>query len=497
LLFRDEISRDKFDEGMRELAYLDPNHIDHKIALHEYWPQLGTVVGWMSRGIADDQRQGHLQTDEGFDDALTDQVREWTKNIGIDDDMLRYHWRASWSPLPWSAASELYRRGIAGTLPPGFTFDAEDLRESLRANSVPPAYWQGMIASIFSPLGIRQLRTVYDENLMTDVEVQQRLVSEGLELGDAQALTKLYAKQKPAYRRRKIGVGGAHEMTRLYAEGAMGVDEYREELQAEGFDDDEIEEAVDEAKAERLRLHRRELVRFLKAKFTRGEASLAQVQSVLGAVGLGSEDIADLLRLWQTEFELHPRQESARTLLDWYGKGLMREGELVQALGQLRYSDVDIARMIAAWEMDTTRKKLKEAESLMAKAESRQTKQERAWATDLRAVNKILGDVGKRTRTPAGKLLSWVEWRAGKPTTLAKKGPPANGTSAALLAAASGESAADIDAAVANELGGTEGGFPPPPETSPGSEGAGGGASEPTLGSEPAAGSAPGPSAGP
>jgi hypothetical protein len=263
-------------------------------------------------------------------------------------------------------------------------------------------------------------------------------------------------------------------MTRLYAEGAMGVDEYRQELQAEGFDDDEIAEAVDEARAERLRLHRRELVRYLKGKFTRGEATLVQVQSVLGAVGLGSEDIADLLRLWQTEFELHPRQESARTLLEWYGKGLMRETELVQALGQLRYADVDVARMIAAWEMDATRKKLKEAESLMAKAESRQTKQEKAWATDLRAVNKILGDVGKRTRTPAGKLLSWVEWRAGKPATLAKKGSPTNGTTAALLEAASGESAADIDTAVADELGASQEGQ----SGSAGATGGGPGASE-------------------
>jgi hypothetical protein len=145
--------------------------------------------------------------------------------------------------------------------------------------------------------------------------------------------------------------------------------------------------------------------------------------------------------------------------------------------------------MIAAWEMDATRKKLKEAESLMAKAESRQTKQEKAWATDLRAVNKILGDVGKRTRTPAGKLLSWVEWRAGKPTTIAKKGPPTNGSGTVLLQQAEGQSAADIDAAVATEIAGGEGGpgeLPPLPES-----GAGAASSQETASSEPPPASGP------
>jgi hypothetical protein len=328
-------------------------------------------------------------------------------------------------------------------------------------------------------------------------DMEMHLVAAGFKRDDADLIIQEWAKLKPAYRRRKIGAGGASAMTKLYAEGAMGAQEYVQELQAEGFDDDEVNEALAEAQAERLRMHRRELVRYLKGKFTRGEATLVQVQSVLGAVGLGSEDIADLLRLWQTEFELHPRQESARTLLDWYGKGLMRETELVHALGQLRYTDVDIARMIAAWEMDESRKKMKEAEALVSKANAKASQQQKAWKADIAQAEKVLGSIDKRTRTTAGQLLRWTEWRTGKPKTLDKKGPRTNGATATLLPAASGQSAADIDAAVADELGGTEGGFPPPPEASQGSEGAGSSASEPTLGSEPAAGSEPGPSAPP
>jgi SOS response regulatory protein OraA/RecX len=435
--------------------------------------------------------------DDGFDDALGDRPKKWLKGADTDDEMARYLWRSSFVVPDVSALLPLYYRSQAGFAQGEGAITDDDLRLSIQYSTIPPKFRAAVFAARWQRIAARMLRQAYDESLVDEQGVFQRLISEGIHPDDASILVAEWQKLKPAYFRRKIGAGGAAAFGKAFAAGTIGTAELVAELKAEGFTPSEISAALQEARAERRRHSRAQLIGSLHKRYLSGEVTEMQAEAVLLNSGLDAEDTAELIRLWRAEFEIHPRQVSAAELCGWYKQGLMNEGQVARALAQLRYSAEDSARIIAACNMAKMASDLKAAEAMIKKTGKNLSAAEKQWQAELKDAEKTFGNVGRRTVTTAGKQLAWVsKFVTGPPAPVSKR-KPTNGATTALLPAAEGESAADIDAAVANELGGTESGLPPPPETSPGSEGAGGGASEPTLGSEPAAGSEPGPTAGP
>jgi hypothetical protein len=482
---------------MRRLGWLSDDYVSWFDKAQEWWPANVQAVDWMRRGIVSNDAVKSLRLDDGFDDALGDRPKKWLKGADTDDEMARYLWRSSFVVPDVSALLPWYYRSQAGFLQGDSAITDDDLRLSLQYSTLPPRFRAAAYDARWERIAARQLKMAYDESLIDEDGVFRRLVSEGIHPDDASILVAEWQKLKPMYFRRKIGAGGASAYGKAFAAGTIGTAELVAELQSEGFTSAEIAAAVTEARAERRRHSRAQIIVSLHKRYLAGEVNELQVEGVLLSSGLDPEDTAELLRLWRIEFEIHPRQVSASEQCSWYKQGLINETQFASALAQLRYSPADSARIIAACDLAKLQGDLKKAEQIVGKTGKGLSADQKAWNAELKAAEKLYGTVSKRTITPAGKQMAWVQkYVTGAPKPVSKR-TPTNGTTTALLPAAEGESAADIDTAVADELAAAQAGESGSASAAPSEIGGAGSGTGVSSEQPPAAGSAPGPTGQP
>jgi hypothetical protein len=421
---RGELTEEEYYAEARALGWIDTEYVTLHHTLSQWWPSPSEVIGAARRGVVEDQAAQAFGLDRYFAAAYTEDVAAKLRGAGVDEAAAKWLWRSQFGPVDLATAYDWYRRSEAGLLPAGVTFDETALKLSILHSDLPPAYHDVALAAVWSPLGIRQLRGAYDEYLVTPDYVFGALRQAGYDEQSAVVLLEQWQKLRPEYRRRKIGAGGARDMTRLYAEAVIGEQEYRAELEQLGFGVEEIAEAVSEAKAERLRRHRAELIKYLKARYLKGEIGDSQVSAVLISTGLEPADAVDLLQLWSAELELHPRQVSAAELCTWFKQGLITERYFLFALARLRYSSDDALRIIASCGLADAEKKLREAQRLLKTKAAKGANSDSDLLRALHEAEKLVGGVESRWTTKAGRQLAWIERRVtGKPKPVSKKSP--------------------------------------------------------------------------
>jgi len=439
--FRGVLPRHEVDVELRRQGWLSKEYVSWLVQLHDWWPDLTTTIDWMRRDLAGDDRAKAWGLDQDFAGAKGADANKWLKQLGVSDADAKRLFRAQYQPVDVQTAYNFYWRSQAGLMPAGATFSDGDLRDAIKYSTLPPRYRDAAYAARWSPLGFRQLKLAYDEFLIGDAGVKQALVAAGFAPQFADIEVAQYAKLRPSYRRRKIGAAGAAAFTKAFAAGSIGTREYLAELAAEGFTAEEQQEALQEARAERRRHSRAELVKHLHSHYIQGTADDATVGAALAAIGLDTEDARELHSLWRIELETNPRQHSGGQLVAWYQAGLMREAELVASLLQLRYSAADVARIVTVADRGKISKELTDAEKLVTAAKRSLSAEQKQWATQIKEAEKLVGSVSARTVTRAGKLLNWVQRQiTGTPKPAAKKGPPeggvTNGGEAAIAEAA-------------------------------------------------------------
>jgi hypothetical protein len=411
LYSRGEISEENFRQGMRHRGWIADFHVDEFLTSKIWYPSAGETARWAELHVTDELYAQAVGLDDDFEARYRGDLKEYFNSAHVDPYEAKLILRGTYRPVDLGMAFDLYRRGQAGMLPAGKQFTDLDLEAAIQLSALPPAYREAVKSTVYAPLGFRQLKTLYDESIITYGDVVNYLIADGFSRADGERLADLWKKGKPEYFAKKIGATGPAGLLKLYAQGAMGATELRAELVAFGLDADEVAAALVEAKAERTRNHRAELVKWLKARYIRGEVVESQVQGVLLSIGLEGADVADLLRLWRIEFEVHPRQVSASELCTWYKDGIINRGEFLNALLQLRYTTADAERIVLACEFKQVHQAIKGAKQTAA-AHQKEVKAATAdLEKELKAAEKYVGQVEQRILTEPGKLLQWVKTR--------------------------------------------------------------------------------------
>jgi hypothetical protein len=435
---RDLIGDDQVPEFLRRVGVIDTDQVGWIERLAAERPGIGDVVRRAQLGVYNEGRAARLGL-TGEQDALPkpgDNSPSFAKGVNLQS--LRDAWAAHWSPLDVQTAFDLYRRAQAGLLPPGVTFDLGDVETALEQAAIPPGQRQALLATITAPLNRRQLKQLYDDSIVDETDVVRYLMAGGLDQHDATLQTAQWAKLKPEYVRKRIGGQGAAGYVKLFAAGELGTTELLDELQALGLTGDEAQMALVEARAERQRRSRSELVRWLKTRYVKGDVSDARVQAVLIDSGLDAEDVASLLKLWRTELEVSSKSVSAGELLSWHCQGLLSDEQLAVRLANLNYEPEDIARMVGAADIKCWNTKLKSVQDLLAPTGKKLSDAQRSWAKIIGRLQTRFGDVKARTRTNAGRILSVIKSEIeGAPPPAkslagraAKQGATTNGTAA-------------------------------------------------------------------
>jgi hypothetical protein len=403
------LTKEDWRKKLRAQGWIEESWQDEQLQASERWPALPDLMARADTGLYAPGRRERLGLDDDSEWQNDPIIQGRIKALGLADGEAKDAWAAHWRPIDPQTAIELYRRGQAGQLPQGETFDLGDVSVALEQAGLPPGQRGAWLALLTTPLNRRQVGMLYNYNAIDQAGVLQALLASGYSQQDATAQLTQLTIAKAEFLRKRIGAPGASGFVGLFASGELGTSELLAELQALGFTDDEAQQALTEARAQRQRKTRGELTRYLKGRYLKGEATDAGVQAVLIDAGLDNEDVADLLRLWRTEREVSPKNISASEMLDWHCKGLLSDADLAERLADLNYGADDIARMVAAAEMRCWTAKMGQVDKLLSPAKAKIKTAEAYWSRILGRLESRVGTVKQRTKTRAGQLLAIIK----------------------------------------------------------------------------------------
>jgi hypothetical protein len=445
LQHRGIVDEQRVDLQARELGWLKSEYVQWQKELFWELPSPGEFIGWMRSGITSEETAASLQLDNGFDLAYNEEKRKWAEAAGLKDEQVKRLWRSTYQWPDAMQAIDWFHRSEAGYITGEDAVDEQELQDIISHGSTPPAYQGAVFASRFAPLGARLLRTAYDEGIANDEQVLAALRADGYSAEDAQILFSEWHKLKPKYTAGKVGLPSVGKLVSMYADSLIGTAELQAGGARLGLDAGELAELATAAQNERTVKHRSAMLATVKGSYMTGAISDSTMQAVLGSVLTDAANAADVAALWRAEFEARPRPDAAGELGKSYQAGLINEPEYVAALTQLRYSPEQIARILYAAEAANWGKKMRDAEMLVKHTQSSLTGEHKRWADEIKQAEKLAGKVEQRTRTSAGKLMSWIKGRVAKPPKKVSEKGPANGTAYTASDAALAQAAAFVE----------------------------------------------------
>lgn len=423
LWHRHTIDQQRAEQQIRELGWLKSEYVQWQEELWWQLPQSGQFVSWMRSGFLDEKTAAALNLDSDFDSAYSDDVKRWAEASGLRDDDVKRLWRSTYQWPQMGEALNWYYRSRAGYIGAENAVNEQDLQQFIIRSATPPEYHGAVFASRFTPLSSRLLRAAYDEDTATDQQVMAALRADGFSDSDAQTLFSEWQQLKPKYTAAKVGLPAVSRLVSLYADALIGDGEFRSGCNRLGLNDSQTQEAIQGAKHERLIKHRSAMLSALRASYLAGAIDDSVLHAVLASVSPDATAVTDLSGYWRAELEVRPRPDAAGELAQSFQSGVINESEYVASLTQLRYTPEQIARILYAQQATEWSKKFKDAEMLVKHARGSLTSQARQWADLIKQAEKLHGKVEQRTRTHAGKLLTWIQASVtGKPKPVAKKG---------------------------------------------------------------------------
>jgi len=286
------IEEPEFETQARGLGFLEPEEISNLFKESEQRPPISELIRYMVRDAGDEK----VVADSGFDEDFagenakyTGQLKEWAKDQGIPDEVMKFAWRAHWSiPGPQALYEMLHRR----VLPGDEDEQKETIRKALKQQDIAPGWIEPLLDISFRPLTRIDTRRAFDIGAIEEPQMHDAFLDQGYDKDNAQILVdfNVQLKNNGIHTERAIADWKAEAHDRAKAV---------ERLQKLKYDDEFIAEALHFASA-------RQKGHSAVKLFSRGLIGLAEAENRLLLHGIAKEHFDQWLADEALEFFNHP-----------------------------------------------------------------------------------------------------------------------------------------------------------------------------------------------
>lgn len=346
------------------------------------------------------------------------------------------YWWAHWQLPAVGQGITMYQR-LRGTLkdatvprdPSGIIFTRADLEALLKAADYPP-YWRDRLLQIgYVPIGIRNLRALWDTQLVDEVEVAEIFMDQGFNRRDALTQARLIATEKDvqafASARKTLG----NHVLRHYQMGLLSQEDaqilyhrsrLRTQDQIAAYDLKPRADQIAEAIADRVTVMEVDLtdlavqqqqlqrtMRLLQKAFWRLTLNRQQVRERLIQLGMVAARADGLLDEWQLELLTVRRQATVSQLLKWYGRGQITTAQARDQLQLLGYDAGTIDNLL----IDGALAEVSRRVNAVKAAAAGQRREQSLAASQARAAQRVLRQAQltlRRSASPA-RLQRWLQ----------------------------------------------------------------------------------------
>lgn len=388
-----------YQNGMRELGYLDPEEAEKLFTLTEQVPTLNDITRLMVRD-ADDESVKHWQeSDELFTKKYGGRLKQWAQFQGIPDEFFKLYWRAHWSIPSPTQLFEFYHRLRKDPKYGGEDQFLSDIKEALIQQDILPFWQDKYLAVSFRPIGRIDIRRAYNIGAVSDDELPNLYGQLGYSDETSETLAKFT-------RRLRAASLPNHRAVKLWQKSVIDRDSAVKRLLDDGISQADIDRALSEAEAGFLSSP-------YSAAYTRGDISQEAYVQTLITQGVSENGARRLANILSFKITNHPalKQYIAGTLdLADARSTMVDAGMNTQVIDRL-ITEADIAvdaSFAVACQKGIKRRYLLgeldegEAKSALQKSGTTQTRANRLvtnWQCEKSAVGKAI---------PAAKLCEWL-----------------------------------------------------------------------------------------
>lgn len=389
-----------------------------------FLPPPGDLLRFAVRDVYDKDAIARLGLDQEYD--LIKDIIPWAKAQGIGEatihdghdkpitrDILKDYWLAHWqlmSPTQGYEALHMLRPSrmgrYASIVPDLKPFDFGELNYLLKANDYVPEQRKWLAAISYGHFQKRDLRNIYNEDLISDDELKEQLLDTGLIPDDANVLAQWYKETKDKKKKddklkeAKQKYGKVYsELLKAYEIGSIS----RAEAIERGIyyiPDEEL--VTGDINAIDIRINSTRVkyfVKMVKDEFFLGLYTPQEAYVQLVAGGLTDLRSNQYVILWQRQLSRPRRLASVNTVVDWLKRGIIGFDDARSRLNNLGLSNADTLLYLESANMDiqkaiqvennkrakSDKQKAQEAERLMRQARQ----QKKTLITELKSYSGI------------------------------------------------------------------------------------------------------------
>jgi hypothetical protein len=379
--FRNVISREQL---VRELSvrYGLPQHIaENYVRLKVALPGSGDIVRFMVRDVADPKVVEKYGYDAEFTEKFQGKLKEWAANLGIEEEVFKYYWRAHWELPSPTQLYEMLRRLRKDSLDPearALALTKEEIAEALAANDVPKFWRDRLMAISYLPMTPSDAKSAYIEGAIDEATYRSIIKDSGRNEQHTQWIFELADRQKKRRTMNLVGGFTPTKITNWFKIGAIDDAMARRLYVEAGLTEELAEKAVRIAKTA-IRSERIEKrIKLVKKRYLVGDLSPDQARNLLLKIGAELNRVNELIEDWELEIQIRSKQVAAQTLCEWYYRKLITEEEYAVRLRRIGFQPQDVERIIASCAVQSAEKtfdrKVKTAKGLKFLQESQKPK---------------------------------------------------------------------------------------------------------------------------
>jgi hypothetical protein len=232
------ISESDYYKGMRSLGYTNQQDSKNLLALRQQLPTMSDIIRFMVRDADDEQLATDFNLDEGFTKKYGKQLRDWSEQQGVPEQVAKYVWRAHWDIPSPTALFQFWKRLRKDKAFGGENKLWKDIENAMIQQDILPFWHKHYQAIAFTPLGRVDIRRMLNIGSIQEKELEPLYSQLGYSDENAKMLAEF------AIRDRNAAVG-RHPLIKLWTDFLIDRGELEARLKQLNFPDSAIKIALD------------------------------------------------------------------------------------------------------------------------------------------------------------------------------------------------------------------------------------------------------------
>ena len=247
-------------------------------------PEFAQFLEFMAKEVFEPAQR----TKFGLDDELPDIFVKFAAQFDVNLEEAKNYWASHWNHISPEQVFEIFHRfrttrsdsnieGLTtlGLTKPDVEMSFDDVKDYMKLIELP-TYWRDRLASItFKPIGLIDLRRLFEEGLLTFDQLTARLKDNGHSDGDSDLLAQMFARRFSSGRRKNL----LDNTFELYKINAISRVDAKADLQTIGFSSDEADFQLDKIEQKRDEELIQLRIKALGKRFSKGLVTLANLDA--------------------------------------------------------------------------------------------------------------------------------------------------------------------------------------------------------------------------